>query len=38
MINLQLAGGSLCQLALEAYKTFFCFDERILPKVILNIT
>nr|DAR65308.1 MAG TPA: hypothetical protein [Caudoviricetes sp.] len=34
MINLQLAGGSLCQLMLEAYKTFFCFDERSI--ILLN--
>ena len=25
VIDLQLAGGSLCQLTLEAYKTFFLF-------------
>nr|DAO63981.1 MAG TPA: hypothetical protein [Caudoviricetes sp.] len=35
MINLQLAGGSLCQLTLEAYKTFFCFDERMIQYVSL---
>jgi len=31
----KLAGGSLCQLTLEAYKTFFCFDERMIQYVSL---